>query len=58
MYIIEVTSRNRNDFQFIAYCHHCEKKSFHDDGYEDAMYLCRVFPNRACEHCGKTEMAS
>lgn len=55
MYIVEVTSRYRNDFQFNAYCRHCRKKSWHGDGYANANYQNEVFPARCCEHCGLNE---
>lgn len=55
MHIIKVTSRYRNDFQFTAYCRHCEKTSDHGDGYADAYYQQEVFPHRQCEHCGLDE---
>jgi len=55
MHIAEVTFRHRNDFKFIAFCRHCQKKSRHGDGYADAFYQERVFPGRHCEHCGLNE---
>jgi hypothetical protein len=55
MHIIEVTHRHRNDFHFIAYCRHCNKKSKHGDGYADHYYQAVVFPHRHCEHCGMDE---
>jgi hypothetical protein len=55
MHIAEVTFRNRNDFHFKAYCRHCQKTSMHGDGYADAFYQTKVFPDRCCEHCGLNE---
>ena len=55
MHIVEVTSRHRNDFHFVAYCRHCGKKSHHGDGYADAFYHQQVFPHRCCERCDLNE---
>lgn len=55
MRIIEIISRHRNDFHFVAHCRHCDKRSRHGDGYADAFYQERVFPHRHCEHCGLNE---
>lgn len=54
MRIREITYRNRNNFHFIASCA-CGKTSRHGDGYADAFYQQRVFPDRCCEHCGLNE---
>lgn len=55
MHIERLTFRSRNDFHFVAGCRHCEKESRHGDGYADAFYQRRVFPDRCCEHCGLNE---
>lgn len=55
MYILKATSRNRNDFHFVAMCRSCGKKSRWGDGYADAYYQTKVFPARHCPHCGVNE---
>lgn len=54
MRIVEVTFRHRNDFHFNAACD-CGKTSKYRDGYADTFYQYRVFPARACPHCGLNE---
>lgn len=54
MRISEITRRNRNDFHFIAECN-CGKTSRWGDGYADAFYQLRVFPDRCCPYCGLNE---
>lgn len=54
MQISEIIWHNRNDFHFIATCG-CGKTSRHGDGYADAFYQQRVFPDRCCPHCGRNE---
>lgn len=53
MRVSEVTWRNRNDYNAILECEHCQHTQRASGLYADAFFAMRVLPSRYyCDGCG------
>ena len=52
MFIKEITSQNRRDFDAIYKCEFCGHEK-EDSGYDDSNFHNNVIPNMKCSECEK-----
>lgn len=55
MILIEIKSRQMNDFFGMFECQNC-KAIYKERGCSDAFYLNEVIPRMKCKECGLTQM--